>query len=43
VGASIMLLLAAARGRRWLGIAASLASTAAAVLAFTAFFANSLN
>ena len=43
VGASIMLLLAAARGRHWLGIAASLASTAAAVLAFTAFFANSLN
>jgi hypothetical protein len=42
VAASILLVLAA-RGRRWLGIAASLASTAAAVLAFTAFLANSLN
>jgi hypothetical protein len=43
VAASIMLLLAAARGRHWLGIAAALASTAAGVLAFTAFLANSLN
>jgi hypothetical protein len=43
VAASIMLLLAAARGRHRLGIAASLASTAAGVLAFMSFFANSLN
>lgn len=43
VTASIMLLLAAAQGRHWLGIAASLASTAAGVLAFAAFLANSLN
>jgi hypothetical protein len=41
--ASIMLLLAAARGRQRLGTAAALASTAAAVLAFMAFLANSLN
>lgn len=41
--ASIMLLLAGARGRPWLGMAASLTSTAAGVLAFMAFFANSLN
>jgi hypothetical protein len=43
VAASIMLLLAAARGRQGLGMAAALASTPAGVLAFTAFFANSLN
>ena len=41
--ASIMLLLAAARGRQRLGTAAALTSTAAAVLAFMAFLANSLN
>jgi hypothetical protein len=43
VAASIMLLLAAARGRHWFGIAAFLASSAAGVLAFMAFLANSLN
>jgi hypothetical protein len=43
VAASTMLLLAGGRDRRRLGIAAALASTAAAVLAFTAFLANSLN
>jgi hypothetical protein len=43
VAASIMLLLAAARGRHRLGTAAALTSTAAAVLAFLAFLANSLN
>ena len=41
--ASILLLLAAARGRQRLGTAAALTSTAAAVLAFMAFLANSVN
>jgi hypothetical protein len=43
LAASVLLLIAAARGRHSLGIAASLASAAAGVLAFMAFFANSLN
>jgi hypothetical protein len=43
VTASIMLLLAAAWDRHRLAIAAALASTAAGVLAFAAFLANSLN